>query len=176
MRARIASPGLNRYAGAAAICLRLRRDVAQRAHVVEHPEAAAVRPDHQIVHVIVGVEHHVADRRARQIQPQRLPVIAVVERNVDGRLGAGEEQALLFRILADDVHLAAGALVARQAVDDARPGLAGVVRAIDVVLLGGRARRTAAAAAADVREHVGRVDVAVAGFDGDEVGVRAADR
>ena len=59
--------------------LRLRRDVAQRTHVVEHPESAAVRADHQIVHVIVGMKHHVADRRARQIEPQRLPVIAVVE-------------------------------------------------------------------------------------------------
>ena len=59
--------------------LRLRRDVAQRTHVVEHPESAAVRADHQIVHVIVDMKHHVADRRARQIQPQRLPVIAVVE-------------------------------------------------------------------------------------------------
>ena len=44
------------------------------------------------------------------------------------------------------------------------------MRAIDVVLL--RHGCAAATAEADVREHVGRIDIAVPGFDGDEVGVR----
>ena len=48
--------------------LRLRRDVTQRTYVVEHPESAAICADHQIVHMIGGVKHHVADRRARQIE------------------------------------------------------------------------------------------------------------
>ena len=41
--------------------------------------------------------------------------------------------------------------------------------AVDVVLLWARGSTTAEA---NVREHVGRIDIAVSGFDGDEVGVR----
>ena len=93
-RTRIAVCGLNRNASARS---RLHRvDLAQRRDVVEDPEAAAVRADDQVV----VLDDEVADRRRRHVQPQRLPVVAVVERDVDLRLGAGEQQALALRILA----------------------------------------------------------------------------
>src|SRR5580658_7624771 len=80
---------------------------------------------------MIGVDVEVADRGAGQILAQRLPVIAVVEADVDGGLGAGEEQAGLLGIGAQTVHPASGALVAGQAVDDADPGLAAVGGAPD---------------------------------------------
>src|SRR5258707_6278698 len=76
----------------------------------------------------------------------------------------------MFRIFANDVHLTTCALIGRQTVHDASPGLAAIVRPIDIVLL--RPSGSTTTAEADVREHVGRIDVAVPGFDGDEVGVR----
>jgi hypothetical protein len=54
----------------------------------------------------------VADRSAGQVLAQRLPVIAVVEADVNGGLCAGEEQAGLLGIGAQAVHPASGALVA----------------------------------------------------------------
>ena len=57
-------------------------DLPQRRDVVEDPEAAAVRADDDVV----VVDHEIADRRGRHVQPQRLPVIAVVERDIDLRL------------------------------------------------------------------------------------------
>jgi len=90
-------------------------------------------------------------------------MIAVIERHVNCRLGAGKEQSLLFGILANDVQLTAGALFGRQAVDDTCPCLAAVVRAIDVELLG--THRSRLTTKADVSEHVGRIDITVSGFN-----------
>jgi hypothetical protein len=90
-------------------------------------------------------------------------VIAVIERNINGRLGAGEEQSLLFGVLANDVQLAARTLINGKTARDACPGLAAVVRAIDVVLLRGRSRRSTAEA--NVCDGICRIDVIVAGFD-----------
>ena len=71
-------------------------DLPQRRDVVQDPEAAAMRPDDQVV----VLDDEVADRRGRQVQPQRLPVVAVVERDIHRALGAGEQQALALRIFA----------------------------------------------------------------------------
>ena len=96
----------------------------QRRDVVEDPETAAVRRgDHVVV-----LDDEVADRRYRHVQPQRLPVGAIVERYVDGTLGAGKQQALALGIFAHGVDR----LAVRNAVDDLGPGLAAVVRAEDV--------------------------------------------
>ncbi len=77
---------------------------------------------------IVVLDDDVAHRRRRHVQPQRLPMSAVVERDIDGAFGAGEQQALPLRILADGIdRLAVG-----NAGDDLRPGLPAVVRAEDV--------------------------------------------
>ena len=51
--------------------------------------AAAVRADHEVV----VLDHEVADRRRRHVQPQRLPVLAVVERDVDRLLACRRRAA-----------------------------------------------------------------------------------
>ena len=117
--------------------LRPGSELTERTHVVKHPKTAAVGADDEVIHIVVRVKDHVADRRAREIEPQRLPLIAVVEGNVDGRLGAGEEQTLLFGVFTNDMHLTAGAFTGREAICDASPGLAAVMGAVDVMLLGG---------------------------------------
>ena len=55
--------------------------------------------------------------RARQIQLKRLPVIAVVERDPDARLGAGEEEPASDRVLPHGVDRA----VLREAGGDQLP-------------------------------------------------------
>src|SRR6202035_5264062 len=75
---------------------------------------------------MIGVDVEIADGGAGKVLPQRLPVIAIVEADVDGGLGAGEEQAGLPRINAQTIDPASGALILGQAVDDADPGFAAV--------------------------------------------------
>src|SRR5215472_7178024 len=81
--------------------------------------------------MVIGMKHHVADRGARQILPQRLPILPVIKRDVDRGLGTGKEQALLIRVLANHVHPASRGLIAGQSMDDLRPGFAAIVRAPD---------------------------------------------
>ena len=99
--------------------------LAKRGDVVENPEAAAVRADHEVV----VVNHQIANRSGGHVEPQRLPVVAIVEADEDGEFGAGEEQALAHGIFADGVDGRIG-----QAADDLLPGVAAIVRAIDVRL------------------------------------------
>jgi len=66
-----------------------------------------------------------------QVLAQQLPVVAVVEADVDGRFRPCEEQARLLGIDDQIVDPASGALIARQAIDDAGPGLASVDGAPD---------------------------------------------
>ena len=61
-------------------------NLSQRRDIVEHPEAASMRRDDQIVFV----NREIAHRGCRQIELQRLPMIAIIEGNEDGALGAGE--------------------------------------------------------------------------------------
>src|SRR5689334_22565471 len=97
-------------------------------------------------------------------------MIAIIKRHVYSRLSTGEEQTLLFGILSNDVHLSPGAFVSRQAVDDTCPRLAGVVRAIDVVLL--RAWRSWLTTKTDVGKDVGGIDIVVSGFNSDKAHAR----
>ena len=99
----------------------------QRRQVVENPEAAALRREHQILvrHLDVG------DRRDGQVQLEGLPVRAVVERDVHAELGAGVEQAGAIGIFAHDARRLIGR-DAVLAVGQLRPGLAEIVGAIDV--------------------------------------------
>jgi hypothetical protein len=46
----------------------------------------------------------VGDRRRRQVLLQRLPVLALIERDVRALQRAGVEQSFLFGVLAHDVH------------------------------------------------------------------------
>ena len=63
--------------------------LAQRTDIIEHPERTAVRGDDQVL----IVNHQVAHRGMRQIELQRLPVIAVVERHPHRLFGRGEQQS-----------------------------------------------------------------------------------
>ena len=64
----------------------------------------------------------VAHDRRRQIELQRLPVIASIERHVHTRDRAGIEQVRIFRIFADDARWSvAAALEAARAYDLSRP-------------------------------------------------------
>ena len=83
-----------------------------------------MRGDHQ---VLPGRDDAV-DRRHRQIEPERLPPPSAVERHVDAVLGAEVQQPRLPAILADGPREIAGG----NAAHDLRPGLAGVIRAVDV--------------------------------------------
>ena len=107
-----------------------RRRLPQRRDVVENPEAAAVRAGDEIGAQARAVVLHlqIAHRDGRHVEPQRLPVIAVVERHPHLRVGGGVEQSLLPRILADRIRDRAR----RDAGVDLRPRLAAVVRAPEV--------------------------------------------
>ena len=99
----------------------------QRRQVVENPERPALRRKHEIV----VRDLDIGDRRVRQIQLEGLPVRAVIERNVHAEFGARVEQAGAIGILADDARgLVRGDAVL--AIGEARPGLAEIVRAVDV--------------------------------------------
>jgi hypothetical protein len=63
-----------------------------------------------------------------KIELQRLPVVAVIEGDVDGGLRASEEQPAALWILADDVNWG----IVGQAACDSLPGLAAIARAIDI--------------------------------------------
>ena len=71
--------------------LGLAGDLPQRRDVVENPESAPVRRDEQVV----TMNGDVADGSNRQIQLQRLPVIAIVEGNIDAQLRPGKKQPFL---------------------------------------------------------------------------------
>ena len=79
-------------------------ELLERRDVVHDPEAATVGGDDQIVEVLL--HHHVVDRGVGQVVLKGQPVPAVVERNVDGVLGAQVEQPLPHRVFVDPVHVA----------------------------------------------------------------------
>src|SRR5579864_2564181 len=77
---------------------------------------------------VVAVDDEVAHGSGRQVELQRLPLVAIIERDVNRALGSGEEQAFTFAIFPDRVSR----LVIGQTVGDLLPGLAAVVRAVDI--------------------------------------------
>src|SRR6185437_1525197 len=84
-------------------------DLAERAHVVEHPEAAAVGGDGEVIAVDDDVPHG----GDGHVELEWMPVVAVVEGDVDAELGGGVEEALLFRVFADAVDEGAAGDAAR---------------------------------------------------------------
>ena len=70
----------------------------------------------------IGYRHH------GQIQLQTLPVITVIERNIDTRLCPCEQQAFLYRVLPDRAHEG----IVRDPCNGERPGFAVIMRAINV--------------------------------------------
>ena len=77
---------------------------------------------------IVALDDQVANGGRAHVEPQRLPVIAIIKRNVNRAFSSGEKQTLSFRIFAHHI----GVFVIRNAVGDFGPGCAAVASAIDV--------------------------------------------
>ena len=86
---------------------------------------AAVRADDEVV----VLDHEVADRRRRHVQPQRLPVLAVVERDVDLPVSVpANSRPRRFGSSRTALTMPPSGMPCTIS----RPGLAAVVRAIDV--------------------------------------------
>src|ERR1700687_5732006 len=74
------------------------------------------------------MDHEVANRGRWHIESEWLPLIAVVEGEVDGALGPGEQESSPHRILADRIYY----LVAGNPADDLLPAFPSIARPIDV--------------------------------------------
>src|ERR1700676_2999082 len=83
-----------------------------------------MRPDNEIV----AMDHEVAHRGVGQVELQRLPVVAIVERNEYRALRTCEEQTFALGIFAHHIARAAR----RNALRDFRPRLAEVARPINM--------------------------------------------
>ena len=79
---------------------------------------------------IVALNNKIAHRSCRQIQSQRFPVRAVVERNINAFFGSGEEETFAFRIFANCIYDLPG----RYSAHDLFPRFAAVVRRKNVGL------------------------------------------
>ncbi len=118
------APRLLRLEKHARGCGRAIADLTQVRDVVEDPEGAAMRADHDVVFV----NHEIADGGRRHVGAQRMPVVAVVDGEINGPFRTRIQQAFALGILAHGVH----GLVRGDAVDDEFPCEPAVVRAIDV--------------------------------------------
>ena len=115
--------GAGRYSQTASCFFGLRR-LAQWRDVIENPEGAAVRSDDQIV----AVNRKIADGSRRQIELQRLPVVAVIERHVDPEFCSGKQQIFFLRIFAN----AAQKSMRRNAIGNQLPGRTIVASSIEI--------------------------------------------
>src|SRR5690349_8592873 len=88
--------------------------------VGQNPEGAAVGRDNEIV----VLDHQIVNRRARKIELQTLPVLAVVERDEDASFGSREEKPALGGVFPHGMDDSARG----QGPVKARPGLATVRR------------------------------------------------
>src|SRR5438132_9521091 len=95
-------------------------ELPQRRDVVENPKPATMRRHDEIV----VLNNKIAHGTRWQIQSQRLPVRAVIERDINAFFGSGEQETFPFRIFANCVDDLAG----RYSVRNLRPRFAGVVR------------------------------------------------
>src|SRR5205814_5830878 len=93
-------------------------------NVIKNPKAATVRSDRQIVVLNNKVSH----RCSRHVESQRLPIIAVIKRDVDGALGSGEQQSFSPGIFPDDVDRFA----LRDSLNDLGPSFPGIVGSVNV--------------------------------------------
>src|SRR6266481_3465783 len=77
---------------------------------------------------VVIMDHEIANGSRRHVEPEWLPLAAIVEGEVDGTFGPGEQQPAPDRIFADRVHN----FIRRNSIDDLRPAFSAIVRPIDV--------------------------------------------
>ncbi len=101
----------------------LRRELLERGHVVHHPERAAMRRENDVA----VLEREIMHGHDRQIELQLLPTAAVVEREPDAALRAGDKQTGALGILARDAR----ELGLIDAGVDARPCFAKILRLPD---------------------------------------------
>ncbi len=102
----------------------VRGRLAEWLEVVEHPEPASVRADHELVVLDDQIDH----RDVGKAWVQLLPHSPIVVRNVDPVLRCGVEQPLAVRVLSDRMHVG----VLTNATHDVAPRLAVVVGSEDV--------------------------------------------
>src|SRR5438477_7297783 len=98
--------------------------LSQGRDVIQDPEAAAMGSDCKIV----VFDDQVADRCGRHVEPERLPVFAIVEGNVNSALRSGEEQSFPLRVFAHGVH----GLSVWNSFHDLLPGLTRVAGPVNV--------------------------------------------
>ena len=102
------------------------RERAQRRQVVDDPDAASVRRQHQIA--VARMDLEISHRHARELAAAELrPVPAAVEGDEESQLGSEEEQVLLQRVLLDHVRITAQG---SGGTADAHPCLPEVLRAV----------------------------------------------
>ena len=99
-------------------------ELAQWSDVVEDPESPSVRRHDEII--ILNDE--IAHRGRRQIQPQRLPLRAVIERHINALFRSREKQSFALGIFAHGVHR----LARRDSVHNFCPRFAVVLRSENV--------------------------------------------
>ena len=104
------------------------RQLPEHREIVEHPDPSSVGADDQVV----ALDGDVPIRCVRQIQGERLPVVPIVEGDLDAALGSREQQPPLDRIGPDHPRHAAADFVCRQAGDDLRPGPAEIPGPVEV--------------------------------------------
>lgn len=98
----------------------------QGADVIQRPECAPMRGNDEVV----ILHHQVVDRHSRQVKLQRLPVLAVVKRNINSAFGAGKQKFGILRILAYRMY----EIVAANPIGDWLPRLAKIRGLEDVRL------------------------------------------
>src|SRR6185503_7755373 len=103
---------------------RSRRDLSERRDVIEYPERSSVCADNNVV-----IFHNkIADRRRRHVQSQRLPILTVVDREINGLFRSGKKQTFSNRVFANCINDAAF----RYAAGYPFPGAAAIVSAVNV--------------------------------------------
>src|SRR5262249_25133151 len=104
----------------------LARQLPQRADVIQDPKGAAVRADDQVG----AVDRQVAHRGVRQVELKRLPMVAVVERDMYCSLSAREKKATAEGVLPDGVDRR----IVRQPFDGLPPAPSAIAGPVDVWL------------------------------------------
>src|SRR5712692_2583187 len=115
----------------------------QRRYILENPKRPPVSGDDEIVLVY----DEIANGHRGHVELQRLPLVAVVERDKHTGLGASVQQPTSHRILADAVDVTS----LGDPRGDALPGFSGVARAVEM------AAQVFEAMAIDCRVHRGGV-------------------
>ena len=100
----------------------------ERRDVVHDPEAAPVRSDDQVIEMLLHDE--AVHGRRREVVPEQLPCVAVVERDVDAVLGPQEDESVTDGVLVDASSERQWMIL--DPLHNLRPALSIVAGAVDV--------------------------------------------